>query len=384
MASIIIPNIIALDSATLGKLSRDFWSPDRSKRDKATKLIGELNSMNFVIGVSNGHIRELLQHQDQSLAEDRLRFLRTLKYLAWIRPYRKDADQTNFPGGVVDFDKFEISHFLRGKSEKPEETTTAIRSEIWRFGTGEELVQDVGEFWEFIRMLFMDGPFRSQYIASIARTDAGGVRDMKIKEFLDGTPRTAAERRAFSRRFHAVLRGQIETHGDKRMRDYSEPAAIAFMESVEQRVERIARREGDAFQALLAEHGIDAADIDLEMTIEEYGHHVQFAENLKIISRTLRPANPLTPAEVPQDNCPSWLLRRELQRIQYRAERVSGSDINDGYLANLVLYADFVEVDKRIREYLSRIQKSNSSIASLVNGFFSCPDYSQIPSAVAA
>ncbi|HLQ45231.1 MAG TPA: hypothetical protein VK137_10915, partial [Planctomycetaceae bacterium] len=59
--------------------------------------------------------------------------------------------------------------------------------------------------------------------------------------------------------------------------------------------------------------------------------------------------------------------------------RVSGSDLGDGQLAVLVLYADAVQVDKRTSHYLEQIKRRNPDLGDLMCPFFKESDYSKIP-----
>lgn len=79
-----------------------------------------------------------------------------------------------------------------------------------------------------------------------------------------------------------------------------------------------------------------------------------------------------------EDNCPTWLLWKELYKIRIKAQRASGSDINDGFLAGLCLYADLTIVDKRTHEYLTQIKRKSKILKEHINQFEKLSHYYQL------
>jgi hypothetical protein len=82
--------------------------------------------------------------------------------------------------------------------------------------------------------------------------------------------------------------------------------------------------------------------------------------------------------DVPPDSLPSYVLQQKLASVQQKADRVSGSDLGDRYLAPLALYADAVEVDKRTLEFLRQVTRAEPRLASLTTRFFRSSDYLEV------
>ncbi len=114
--TLIIPRFVVLDSATLGKVSRDYWSPEQTLRDKARLFLARLVDQAVHITVTFTHVCELLRHNDESVVRERLAFLRALPLIAWLRPY----DRNWFPGDIPDLLRKELHAAVHdGKRDWP-------------------------------------------------------------------------------------------------------------------------------------------------------------------------------------------------------------------------------------------------------------------------
>jgi hypothetical protein len=136
---------------------------------------------------------------------------------------------------------------------------------------------------------------------------------------------------------------------------------------------------GDPLRRMLEYYGVPQNVVTDDMTVEDISQLAVYIRQLALLAKDLHPRVVLTVQDVPSDTLPSYVLGHKLAKIQRKAARVSGSDLGDGHIAPLVLYADGVEVDKRTCEYLTQVQRACPAIADLMGHFFRSPDYAEIP-----
>jgi hypothetical protein len=368
------PKIVVLDSATVGKVSHDYWNQDAHLRDKARSFITRLQYLGVFVTFTLTHVSELLRHENEQVVWGRLKFLRSIPLIAWLRPYNRDW----FPGTIPDLLCHELHAVVHGSAQNWQEIVNKVRPDIWETGMGREMFVEDDELWliQMEKSKYLHA--KEKYIASVDRTDPGQIRDLKIGDLLKLPIRPKEERAAYMRRFAQEMKNQLDCHGDKRL-DCSQEIAIDFTNRRFQDIQAIDEMGGNPIQTLLWCQDVPKELISPEMTVKEYNELAIYAKRLKMLSGNLRPAVELTMKDVPQDMLPSYVLERKLSSIQRKAERVSGSDLGDRYISPLIFYADGVEVDKRTYEYLKQIRRNEPELASLMGQFFLSSDYSQIP-----
>lgn len=369
-----IPKIVVIDSATLGKVSRDYWDQDVSSRDKARSFITRLQYLGVFVTFTLTHVSELLGHGDQQVVQDRLRFLQSIPLIAWLRPY----DLGWFPGGIPDLVSRELHVVVHGSARNWREIVDAVRPELWETGMGYEMFVEDDNLWSAIKRESNRLHEKEKYVASVARTDPAQIRDLKISDALRLPIRPKEERGAYMHRFAQEMQKQLDRHGDKRL-DSSHDVAIDFANSRLQDIKATDEMGGNPIQRLLEYQDVPTECVSPEMTIGALGELAVYAKRLEMISKSLHPPIELPMRDVPQDTLPSYVLERKLASIQNKAERVSGSDLGDRHIAPLIFYTDGIEVDKRTCEFLNQVRRNEPKLASLMGRFFPSSDYSQIP-----
>jgi hypothetical protein len=371
---LVSPILAVFDSATIGKVSGDYWSPEKGRRDKARSFIARLRERGVHVAIALNHVSELLRYDDDAVARDRLRFLCALPMIAWVRPY----DRNWFPGGFLDLVTRELDAVVRGNSRNWRAIVDQVRPDLWETGTGSEMFgQNNERLWSFIRSEAKRQHKTEMHVASVARTDPGELFSLKLREVLSFPKRPKGERPAYMSLFVEQIQRQLAKHGDPRLQT-SRDAAIGLAVNTLKQIEAAEADAGDAIRLILEPAGIPVELIDPEMTIGEIGELAVYAEQLKIFSRNLNPSRTLNMRDVPPDTSPSYALERRLAAIQRKAERVSGSDIGDRQLAPLAFYSDFVEVDKRTFEYMRQIRRVDPNLDELFGRFLPSSDYVQI------
>jgi hypothetical protein len=369
-----IPKLVVLDSATLGKVSSDYCDQDACSRDKARSFITRLQYLGVFVTFTLTHVSELLRHANEQVVQDRLRFLHSIPLIAWLRPY----DHSWFPGGIPDLLSRELHVVVHGSARNWREIVDAVRPELWETGMGSEMFVEDDNLWSNIKRESKCQHEIEKYVASIARTDPGQIRDLKISDALRLPIRPKEKRGAYMHRFAQEMQKQLDRHGDKRF-GCSHDVAIDFANSTLQDIKATDEMGGNPIQRLLEYQVVHREFVSPEMTIGELGELAVYAKCLKMISKSLRPPIELTMRDVPQDTLPSYVLERKVASIQRKAERVSGSDLGDRHIAPLIFYTDGIEVDKRTCEFLNQVRRNEPKLASLMGRFFPSSDYSQIP-----
>jgi hypothetical protein len=245
------PKMVALDSATLGKVSRDYCSKDVSSREKARSFLTDLRDLGAFVAFSGYHVGELLRHGDEQLARDRLRFLRSIPSVAWLRPY----DHNWFPGGILDLFLHELHAVAHGSARNWQAIVDEVRANLWETGAGSEMLPEDDWCWAIIRREFIRLHEKEKYIASIDRTDVGQCKDMKISEALRLPLRPKEEQDGYMRWFVREVQEQLNQHGDKRL-DNSHEVAISFADSIMQDIGVIDEMEGNLVQRIAEWGGV--------------------------------------------------------------------------------------------------------------------------------
>ena len=368
------PRIVVLDSATLGNVSRDFWSAGRSEREKARSFLARLQDLGVFVTFTLTHIIELVRHGNEQIVRDRLKFLGSIPLIAWLRPYNGNW----FPGGIPDLLLRELHAVVHESARGWRAVVDDVRRELWETGVGSEMFVEDHAFWSAIRSEANRQHENEVYVASVARTDPGHIMDVKLGDALRLPMRPKEEREAYLRRFAQEMKEQLDRHGDKRL-NCSEEVAGAFANKTLQDIQAIEQSGGDPIAHVLARFDIPAEFVSPEMTIGEVGQLSVYASKLTIVAKRLRPPVEVTVREVPPDVLPSHVLQRRLCSIQENSERVSGSDLGDSHVGPLVFYADAVQVDRRTGEFLNQLRRNEPTLASLMGRFFRSSDYGQIP-----
>lgn len=371
--SLVRPLFIALDSSTLGAVSRDFWSAESQLREKARAFVQNLQNRNVFITLTLTHIVELLGSENEYIVKDRIAFLRKLPLIAWLRPYTRIP----FPGSIHDLLQHELHSVVHSAKCDWQSIVEDVRTNIWATGVGSEIFVNNDLGWRMLQEHAQNLQRRGQYVASVVRTDPGKVKGLTFADSKKNPKRLEGERSSFMRHFAATMKKQLEQHGDKRL-DAPREAAIDFANNMLKDVQKFEAEGGDPIQRMFEFFGIPQNLVTDEMTVEDIGQLAVYIEQLNLIGKNLVPQTTVTVQDAPIDTLPSYVLQQRLAKVQGKAVRVSGSDFGDSYIAPLILYADSVEVDKRTHEYLNQVQRSCPSIGSLMGHFFRSVDYVEI------
>jgi hypothetical protein len=372
------PLFVALDSSTLGSMARDFWSESPDIRVKARTCVNALAEQCVHIVFTHSHVEELLRHGDQSVASDRMHFMRNLPLIAWIRPYHREW----LVGSVLDVYAKEIDIVLRKPKAHWKDIVAEVRRDIWETGTGKDMFGDhQDDFWMRMREEYLQYATESRRIASMAKVDYG-VSRMTLEDCRQTSLRSREELAPFAERLMENMKYQICKHGDKKWNEGVDEVIGDFTNDTLRRLYAYFDEGSDISSMIASEYGVAAESLRPDMTVSELGDLVVYTLRLKLWQRRMGFPSSLSTKILPIDSLPSYAFNRRMSAIQNDAERVAGSDLADADIAGISLYADKVGVDKRTLEYVRQLKNSNAELATLVgNCHFrvSGSDYSTIP-----
>ncbi|MDZ4817433.1 MAG: hypothetical protein SGJ20_00515 [Planctomycetota bacterium] len=356
------------------KVSDDYWSQDDFRRTKSRKFIEQTCFNGIHIAFTFTHVLELLAHKDNSKVRDRIKFLRGLPLIAWLRPY----DRNGSPGSLADVLRRELHAVIHEAKSDWKAIVEQVRADIWETGVGSEIFIDDEAHWQVLGAVAQDHNLRRQYIASVVRTDPGGISDLKIGDAKRLQMRPKEERTAFLRQFVQIMVAQLKQHGDQRL-DNPDAIAADFATGIQKELENLESTNIDSIQQMFECWDLPQELVTDNMTIGEFSELVAYKHRLVVVSRQLHPPAKVSIREFPPNTLPAEFLQRKLAEIQRKAARVSGSDLGDTHIAPLVLHADGVEVDKRTHEYLIQMKRAHPALGSLMGRFFRSTDYATIP-----
>jgi hypothetical protein len=368
------PKIVALDSATLGKVALDYWSDQMAARDRARSFVTRLKDSDVFIAFTLTHVCELLRHDNDRIVRNRMAFLRSLPLIAWLRPYCRNW----FPGGIPDLFCRELHAVLHGSAATWQDIIGHVRGDLWETGTGAEMFVENDRLWAAIRALSKRQRECEAFVASISRTNPSGIANLKIGKIKSKQlSREVPPRPQVIDFITRDIQKQLHQHCDPRLSP--EIAANKFAHKTFRDLDAIYRTGGDSTASILNRFNIPPECVNPQMTVADLGELAIYAVQLKTLCTRLRPIVTTTMKEVPPAMLPSYVLQRRLSNFQSTANRVSGSDMGDGHVAPLIFYAYDVEVDKRTLDFLNRIRKAEPKLAAVMGTSFRSSDYMRIP-----
>lgn len=376
MGIIALPQFIAIDTSALGAMSKDFWSGDAKRRDRASATVHSLADDNWVIVLTFEHIQELIQHENDEVAFNRLRFLSRLPMVAKLKTF----SGSQF-GTVFDIDCHEIDAIVRHGLHSPAHIIQHVRGHCWDFLSGEELIGEVDEFWEMTREMAFPLQDRSIELASLLRSGDPNIMNVKLKDVPRKTFPSSKQGRAALSRLASSMASRLEKHGDQRLYD-GRSTVEEFHRELADDLSEMAQSGDDSYSAITRFFGIDDQYLDGEMTVSDLGDLAHFVKILEKASGRLRLPR-LSLSDIRPGDCPSWSLKVRLRERQNTADRVKGSDLIDTHLAVLALYADAVHVDKRTNDHLRQI-RCRKDYGWVPEGHFRAAHYWDIPSALSS
>lgn len=367
------PKYVSLDTATLGRLSKDLSSREKANRQEARRFVDQMSALNCFLVITFTHLCELFRHSEDQTVRGRFRFLEWLPMVAWPRPY----DRSWFVGSIVEIGRRELHAFVHDGARGALAVRNAARSDLWETGVGQDIFRDNDEFWLPLIHHMRQTTEHDRYIASFSTTDPQKVSQMRIDEARRDLLIPAEELPHRTSRLARHLAQQVARRGDKRL-DRVPERAVNFAIETRERVQTILTSGEDFVLQICKQHGIPESLVSDEMTVGNLGELGVLSGKLETFARGLNPPADVNLSTVPPGSLPTLTFDRMLLEIQQKANRVSGSDLSDGHLAALSMYADVIEVDRRTYEYVSQIRRQSPDLDKTIGAVVKSSDYRQL------
>jgi len=345
------PFLVAIDSFVLNDITRDYFHNDPIKNKKAEEFINAFYMRGAVPVLTLHHIEEMLAHKNDEVSAKSIAFIRELPLLAVIKspiPY--------FIGSIIEIESVEIATILQYESTDLNFIISNTKKKIYSFVSGIDFIDPLIPILGTIRQEVLSKTNKDKIIASISRATAlKGHYQYKLSEVKNMKDYSYSEKatKYILNDMKKKLIQELKSNGDKKMVDI-EKIADEFISTIklDKNISKIPM--------------IDMIKENSEATDEEFENIKNWADlecipifrdRLRVISTRFPKSEQNRILNLKESNCPTWLLWKELYKIRIKAQRASGSDINDAFLAGLCLYANLTIVDKRTHEYLIQIKR---------------------------
>jgi hypothetical protein len=352
------PRFVVLDTSHLAGLASDWASADRSQRRLAQAFVPNLVERGWLLLLCWHQVEELLQHKDDELVDQRLRYLRSWPLAAWVRP----SDPDSGPGSVLEVLKAEVQAAYAHPGADLLQVRDLAREGLFFVGPGSEAIPDGFQDWRILRAPLIERQEGSRRVAAIARWRATDIDNVRISDLLAKPFRKAEDANRALQHLRNQLAGEIAARGDKRIADPGAMADHFFAEIA---------REGQAIPTggdlppviqLLLMAGLELEDIDLSTTFGQTTNLLIFRERLRMVADASELPWQTLKQVATQDRLPVTVIEECMRaHAQDQPER-KGSDLNDTHILCVAPYADVTYVDKRT---LENVRRARGKVAAL-------------------
>lgn len=354
-------------------ISKDYFHKNESQRQQATNVLKSLFNKGAIPLLTWHHIEELLAHRNDSIVSNSIHFLLELPIVASLIchsiPYHI--------GSIIDIEAVEFDFILKNKNISLQEITKKTRNYLFEYCSGEDLLGPYIPHLKKLREEVLAKENRKKEIASISRARSIKPRDTKLSILRNDKIRSLESAKCILNKMKKQLGEEICKKGDKKINN-PETTAHEFLKSVLASGQNMYTSSGSLEKRFLEQFGITVEEAKDFKTIDQIEYLAIFKKRLEVISRNFPVNKKNAILQINENKCPTWLLWKELNKIRTKADRASGSDLNDGYLAGLIYYANLTIVDKRTNEYLSQIERKNIHLKPMINKYAKLSHYSNI------
>ncbi|AVQ81106.1 hypothetical protein C4F17_09185 [Variovorax sp. PMC12] len=340
-----------MDSSHLAGLALDWASPVRSRQEAARSFVPRLIERGWVLLLSWHQVQELMQHRDDSLVDERLRFIQSWPLLAWIRS--KEAG----PGSVFDAWRMEVCAAYDFPDADVHGVRELTRPRIFSFGSGADALPDIFKDWRHLREALNAQQENARRVAAISKWRAANVDHVRIKDLEQASFRAPGDvGRALLHQRQALAR-EIATRGDKRIAD---PDALAgqFIAEIASQVPLQgpwSHIVPPVIQLLLSA-GHEPEDIDRDATFGEMQDLLVFHQRLRMVADADALPWRALKRTARRNRLPITVIEDGMRVHGHDQPERKGSDLNDVHLLCLAPYADVTYVDKRTLESVRRVR----------------------------
>jgi hypothetical protein len=334
---------IALDTAVLST-----WAYRWARSDAtALRLVDRLLQSNVRPVVTIHHLMELVGHSSDAVVEGRVRFVRRLEQLFWVR--MRDSRQI---GGILDLYALEIRARLRDRNAGFGELLSSVRPDVLAFGDSEELSMRMEEplFIANARRRIQ----RRREVASLTRAQISTPELLKrpVTPQHHHAPLPTILARFDQEQRH--LESQLTSVGDP---DLATPASVAsrFFDGLREHAVAASADGTASLDRLLTHLGVDAADVASPVQPEALADKYMWKRQCEVLAQ-IADVSPDAVERLRRTELPSIWLCDELSIARKGVQRAEGGDSDDAALACLSFHVPLTSVDKRTADAVRQVR----------------------------
>lgn len=373
MTSIIAPKLIAIDTSILGKVAKDCNNQTQSRRRKALKFLSTITYRGLIPFFCMHHFQEILQHDNDSVAYNRLSLIKRFPQVAWVKP----SSTEGLVGSIIDVQGTEISKILNDPGISIETLIAEIRQELISYSSGESFINSIEKELIALRKLNVFSTNKSKAISSISHIRNSNIDNLKLSELHRSQLKSPREVNKSMELLRETLKQELKKRGDRKLENQGETIDQFLKLVIKNGLKMYKPNLDSLYKKFINSSGIEEHEVDENWTFGELGYYAIFREKINVISRSYN-FDIKKALKIPQSAIPSWFIWVELDKKTMEEKFAAGSSIIDKYLASLAFYADILIVDKRVKEYFKQITQKYKKFSFIDNHIIKLSKYEDL------
>lgn len=368
------PRYLAFDSSHLIQWADAKVSSHAPRRAEAQRFEAWLAGSGQVLLLCLHHIEEMANHEVDAIAAQRLRFLASLPFVAWI-----GAQPDRAAGTVVTLFAEEVAAACGKPGATADQVRDLAKPRLIQAGSGAEMLGAEPEAWLQLRPVFAAQAAQTRKVVAFTRVNTVDIASKPMSELISGRLRRGQDLRRQLDLIGGAFAINIDRRGDRRIDD---PAALstAFMQDVERLAGPMPPTAAELVFRVLAAQGVGSEDVRPESTVGEVLELVLFRGQLRVAAEAAGAPYADAVRAVRPDQIPSWSINQALERHLPDLPERQGGELTDTHLACLAAYADLTLVDKRTLEGVRRLRQKDPHVAGLLGRVERLARYEDAPS----
>jgi hypothetical protein len=368
----ILTKLISIDTSIFSSLAKDYRCDDKQRKGQATKFIEYLNSNGFIPFFSFHHIQEMLQHESDDEIYFRWSLIKRFPMVAWFCSHNDRAAL----GSIVDIHATEVKYLAKTKNLDTKSLLSKVKKDLLRYSSGDDFVSAFENVSLELRYLgLIDAQQKeAKAIESLSHTRNPEIDKIKLSVLNSSKLKSPAEAlRSFNELERSIKNTLIE-RGDQKLTDQG-MIARQFINDVKSQGAVLYNNDGvSLLEKFINIYGVKLHQITSKTTVGDLGYIAIYNAKSKQIAEILN----LSAHEIeslPQENIPSWIIWREIDKMMKNEPRAHGSNVIDKHVSILALYVDIFITDKRVSNYFRQLKQQKPILSGYFNKIIKLSHY---------
>lgn len=362
------PILASIDTASWHRLSISTATDQYVKR-----VFDVFNSGKVIPFLTSAHLEELAHHENDDVFDRRVALIRRIPFIA----FPKD-EKDGYIGGPLELRENEMSELLIHPLSTHEDVVDAVKPDVTSgFASGRDFCDFIEASWRTNRTLLSRIALnQSAEVASITHFSLPGYGwdDLIPGPTDESVLRPREESKSIFGSLAGWLSRRIKEDGDHRLRaggpEVTDEMAARLYSEVFNESSQLHNMDGNPVENLLKLYGVERERLPPRPTHGDIGYEAIFVAQHRIFERRLRLPPGALRESLRQENVPSWMVWREVDREIKRLARAEGSSLMDKMILPFALYLDALEVDKRIHHCVRQAAKRSPLVKQIEHKVF--------------